>query len=48
MDTDRLIGMIQYCAIIRRLEEGFGCHVDLITTGYSDRYFQVESKMRRF
>jgi len=39
MDTDGLIGMIQYCAIIRRLEEKFGCHVDLITTGCSDREF---------
>ncbi|MBE6499815.1 MAG: nucleotidyltransferase [Methanobrevibacter thaueri] len=39
MDTDGLIGMIQYCAIIRRLEEEFGCHVDLITTGCSDREF---------
>ena len=39
MDTDGLIGMIQYCAIIRRLEGEFGCHVDLITTGCSDRGF---------
>ena len=39
MDTDGLIGMIQYCAIIRKLEEKFGCHVDLITTGCSDREF---------
>ena len=33
MDTDGLIGMIQYNAIIRKLEEEFGCHVDIITTG---------------
>ena len=39
MDTGGLIGMIQYCDIIRRLEEEFGCHVDLITTGCSDREF---------
>ncbi len=39
MDTGGLIGMIQYCAIIRRLEEEFGCHVDLITKGCSDRNF---------
>ena len=39
MDTGGLMGMIQYCAIIRRLEEEFGCHVDLITTGCSDREF---------
>ena len=39
MDTGGLIGMIQYCAIICRLEEKFGCHVDLITTGCSDREF---------
>ena len=30
MDTDGLIGM---------LEEEFGCHVDIITTGCSDREF---------
>lgn len=39
MDTDGLIGMIQYNAIIRKLEEEFGCHVDIITTGCSDREF---------
>ena len=39
MDTDGLIGMIQYSAIIRKLEEEFGCHVDIITTGCSDREF---------
>ena len=39
MDTDGLIGMIQYNAIIRKLEEKFGCHVDIITTGCSDREF---------
>ena len=39
MDTGGLIGMIQYHAIIRRLEEEFGRHVDLITTGCSDREF---------
>ena len=48
MDTGGLIGMIQYCAIIRRLEEEFGCHVDLITTGCSDREFLAEFKMKRF
>ena len=39
MDTVGLIGMIQYNAIIRKLEEEFGCHVDIITTGCSDREF---------
>ena len=39
MDTDSLIGMIQYNDIIRKLEEKFGCHVDIITTGCSDREF---------
>ena len=39
MDTDGLIGMIKYSAIVRRLEEEFGCHVDIVTTGCSDREF---------
>jgi len=39
IDTDGLIGMIQYCAIIRKLEEKFKCHVDMVTTGCSDRDF---------
>lgn len=39
MDTDGLIGLIQYAAIIRKLEEAFECHVDLITTGCSDKEF---------
>lgn len=39
MDTDGLIGMIQFSAIMRKLEEEFDCHVDIITTGCSDREF---------
>lgn len=39
MDTNGLVGMIQYCAIIRKLEEKFGRHVDLIITGCSNRKF---------
>ena len=37
MDIGGLIGMIQDCTIIHKLEEEFGCRVDLITTGCLDR-----------
>ena len=39
MDTDGLIGMIQFISIIHKLEDEFGCHVDIVTTGCSNREF---------
>ena len=32
-------GLIQYNSLVRNLEEKFNCHVDLITTGVSDKEF---------
>lgn len=39
IDKGELRGLIQYNALIRKLESAFGCHVDLITMGVSDREF---------
>ncbi len=39
IDKGNLKGFIQYNALIRKLEEAFDCHVDLITMGTSDREF---------
>ena len=39
IDKGELKGIIQYCALVRRLQEAFNCHVDLITMGVSDRDF---------
>ena len=39
IDKGELTGLIQYYALVRKLEEAFNCHVDLITMGVSDRDF---------
>ena len=39
IDKGELRGLIQYNALIRKLEEAFNCHIDLITMGVSDRDF---------
>ena len=39
IDAGDLGGLIQYCSLVRKLEDAFNCHVDLITMGISDRDF---------
>ena len=39
IDKGELRGLIQYCSLVQKLEDAFNCHVDLITTGCSDREF---------
>ena len=39
IDKGDLRGLIQYFSLIQKLEDAFNCHVDLITTGCSDREF---------
>ena len=39
IDKGELRGLIQYNSLVRNFEEKFNCHVDLITTGVSDKEF---------
>ena len=39
IDKGELRGFIQYNSLVRKLEEAFNCHIDLITMGVSDRDF---------
>ena len=39
MDKGRLRGILRYNAMLAELEDSFGCHVDLITNGMSDKHF---------
>lgn len=46
IDAGGSIGLVQYSALIHRLEEEFDCHVDLITTACSDKelLFQAQKE----
>ncbi len=39
MDKGDLKGFIQYFSLVDKLEESFQCHVELITTGFSNKEF---------
>lgn len=39
MDKGDLKGLIQYISLVNALEEEFGCHVDLISKGSSNKEF---------
>ena len=39
IDKGELRGLIQYFALVNKLEEAFKCHIDLITMGISDKEF---------
>ena len=38
------MGLVQYSTLIHRLEEEFGCHVDLITTACSDKELLLQAQ----
>ena len=46
IDKGDLMGLIQYCSLIRKLEDAFNCHVDLITMGYRIGLFLKGFKKR--
>ncbi len=39
IDRGKIRGMIQYFGFVYDLEDEFGCHVDVVTTGISDKDF---------
>ena len=39
MDKGELMGLIQYISLVNDLEKEFGCHVDLISKGSSNKKF---------
>ena len=43
IDKGKIIG-IQYFGFVYDLEDEFGCHVDVVTTGISDKEFLTEIK----
>ena len=45
-DDDDLKGLLQYTALVRRLEEVFDCHVDLVSTGIDNEKFL--NKIRKY
>lgn len=44
MDGGKIRGMIKYFSFVNALEEIFKCHVDVVTTGISDKNFLAEIK----
>ena len=42
IDGGRMRGMIKYFGFVLDLEEIFKCHVDVVTTGISDKNFLAE------
>ena len=41
-EAQKLRGMFAYFGLIRELEDEFGCHVDLVSFGISDKKFLAE------
>jgi len=37
--SGELTGLLQYSSLVRRLEEIFGCHVDLVSTNINNKKF---------
>ena len=44
IDGGKMRGMIKYFGFVLDLEETFKCHVDVVTTGISDKNFLAEIK----
>ena len=44
IDGGKMRGMIKYFGFVLDLEEIFKCHVDVVTTGISDKNFLAEIK----
>ena len=39
MDDGEINGLFKYVSLVRKLEETFNCHVDLISSGSSNKKF---------
>ena len=39
IERGKIRGMLQYFSFVYDLEDEFGCHVDVVTTGISDKEF---------
>ncbi|MBQ2615614.1 MAG: nucleotidyltransferase domain-containing protein [Synergistaceae bacterium] len=39
IDRGKLGGLVQYFSFVNELEDDFGCHVDVVTSGINDKEF---------
>ena len=39
IDTGKLRGLLEYFSFVNELEDAFGCHVDVVTSGIEDKKF---------
>ena len=44
IERGRLKGMIRYFSFVHDLENELGCHVDVVTSGISDKEFLAQIK----